>query len=218
MTFIVADIYGAKVGALGRAMPTCAHHETWEDWKPPEAPEPKVLLDREELLARLNDLHIEASERDLKFWQGQGLIPRGTKKRVGRSTLAYYPRATLALIILLRDLQGLGLPLRDIRPYLKNHAAHAFQIAHDTEGPTSGESDPQPSQRPSTRGDVILRNETRRAAKTAVLGLLNPGLVKLARQYEALTDEHVSLVRVTFYARRDGSELKELDHHDFTVL
>lgn len=165
---------------------------TWRDWQPPGTPDPDELLTREELVARLNDLAIDITASDLRYWEGLGILPRGIRKRVGRATYVYYPRWLMMSIELLRRLQGYGWSLEKIAPRLRETVPMAMQIANETAGKPLRVSRPgQPSV--STRGDVVLVNYAREPAEASLF-------LDLARLYGA------DSLRVTWIRRQDGEE------------
>src|SRR4051794_3321613 len=126
-------VYGAGGGAIGLPMPpkatTKSPRITWRDWQPPGTPDPDELLSREALIARLNDLAVNVSESDLKYWEGLGILPRGVRKRSHQITRVYYPRWLMASVELLRRLQGFGWSLQEIAPRLRETAPKAIQVA-----------------------------------------------------------------------------------------
>jgi DNA-binding transcriptional MerR regulator len=196
MAIALPTVYSAGAGAFGLPMPaqTTVKQEriTWRDWQPPGTPDPDELMTREEFVARLNDLAVDVAESDLRYWEGLGILPRGIRKRRNKVTRVYYPRWLMASVELLRTLQGFGWSLQDIAPRLRATAAEAVQVANETAGKPLRSGRPgRPSV--STRGDVVLLNWARKPAEEALL-------VKLARRY------HADVVRVSFFALRDGEE------------
>lgn len=165
---------------------------TWRDWQPPGTPDPDELLTREELVARMKDLAINVSARDLIYWESLGILPRGVRVRRNNATYVVYPRWLMHSVELLRRLQAFGLSLEEIAPRLRETAARAVRIANETADKPLRVSRPgQPSM--STRGDVTLVNAARTPAEEALL-------LNLARLYDA------DAVRVTWLRQRDGEE------------
>jgi len=96
---------------------------TWRDsaWFAPGAPEP-FLLTRDEVLARVAALHLDATERDLRFWEAEGILPRPVRRRHAGATRALYPAWFVDLIYKLRDLQLAGLSLKELPSRLQAEA------------------------------------------------------------------------------------------------
>jgi DNA-binding transcriptional MerR regulator len=96
--------------------------ETWRDWQAQTAAEPAVLLTRGELLERLAKAELSVTERDLLYWQAEGIIPYPVHRNVGRARYAYYPEWVTDLIRALRKLQAQGWKLEHIRKRLRKYA------------------------------------------------------------------------------------------------
>ena len=119
--------------------------ETWFDWMPPEGREDALLdaeplLTRDELIAELKKLGVEATPRDFNLWQQRGALPSPLRRRHKGATRAVYPRWMIGLVVKLRDFQGDGRKLREIGPILRDHVSFMFsppsreprqQEAHD---------------------------------------------------------------------------------------
>ncbi len=188
--------YGAGGGAVGLLMPVVTADKppriTWRDWQPPGTPDPDELLSREAFIARLNDLAVNVSESDLRYWEGLGILPRGVRKRSNQVTRVYYPRWLMASVELLRTLQSFGWSLQEIGPRLRETAPKAIQVANETANtPLRTHRPGKPSI--STRGDVVLLNWARVPAEESLS-------LKLARRYNA------DIVRVSFLTEQEGEE------------
>ena len=208
------SVYGADVGALGLPMPAKPlkaekpQRITWRDWQPQGTPDPDELMTREEFVARLNDLAVDVTKRDLVYWESLEVLPRGIRKRSNQITRVYYPRWLMASIELLRTLQSLGWSLEAIGPRLRGTAAEAIQVARETDDTPLRPSRPgQPAV--STRGDVVLLNWAQTLAEDDRLAALSSRtrarafeteITRLARHYGA------DVVRIAFLARHDGEE------------
>ena len=165
---------------------------TWRDWQPPGTPDPDELLTREEFVARMNDLAIDVDATALRYWEGQGVLPRGVRKRIDKATYVFYPRWLMMSIELLRLLQGFGISLDEIAPCLRKTAPDAIRMANKTANRPLRPSRPgQPSV--STRGDVQLVNFAREPAEKFLF-------LKLARRYDA------DGMHVTWFTLREGKE------------
>jgi hypothetical protein len=131
VTSATLSTYGAAAGAIGLPMPAEAtqrsNQETWQDWVPSATVEPALLLTREQFLDRLRGRGIDANERDLRFWEYEGILPRPVRLREpgARATRPYYPLWMMAAVFTLRELQREGRQLRDIAPLLRRAATNA---------------------------------------------------------------------------------------------
>ncbi len=98
--------------------------ETWLGWLGPDDPRPSSidLLTRNELIAELKKLGVEATTRDFNLWQQRGVIPYPPRQRHKGATRAVYPQWMIGIIAKLRDFQGEGRKLREIGPLLRESA------------------------------------------------------------------------------------------------
>ncbi len=94
---------GAQPAGTGRAEGK-AKRETWKDWRPADAPEPP-LLTRAALLALAERVGLRVTERDLRYWEAQGVLPGPVRRRHHGATRALYPRWMIDLIYRLRRYQ-----------------------------------------------------------------------------------------------------------------
>jgi hypothetical protein len=131
--------------AMPAEPPEATRRETWIDWVPPEGREDALLdaeplLTRDELIAELKKLGVEATPRDFNLWQQRGVIPYPPRQRHKGATRAVYPQWMIGIIAKLRDFQGEGRKLREIGPILRDHVYFMFfpfpktprqQEAHD---------------------------------------------------------------------------------------
>ena len=88
--------------------------ETWRDWAGPYAPEPDPLLSRDEVLDRLRQIRVEATERDLRFWEAKGVLPRPVRQMHRSAIRAVYPWWYPHLVWEVRRLQQFGQSLPEI--------------------------------------------------------------------------------------------------------
>jgi DNA-binding transcriptional MerR regulator len=202
-------VYGAN-SPIGPTMPAdgteTKKRETWLDWMPDGSEEPRELLSREAFIARLNALGVDVSESDLRFWEYHGVLPRAVKKWRDGANRVYYPRWMIQTVTLLRALQGVGLPLRDVVPHLKKTVADAISVVETID---------QLGQRPDadttgTAGDKLLRFRAQKLARFVLMESLEPEIKDLARRYEAVTSSRVGTIRV-FFESDDGTELDRYD-------
>jgi len=95
---------------------------TWRDWMPAGAPEPQ-LLSLPELLEALHDQHgIEITSYTLEHYRRQGVLPRPIRRRHGGVTQAVYPFWFVGAIAHLKDMQGKGKSLDEIKPWMRSWA------------------------------------------------------------------------------------------------
>lgn len=64
--------------------------ETWKQWLPPDVGMPEVIS-RAELLLELAERGIEFSERTLRYWELQGVLPRAERRAYEGLARAVYP-------------------------------------------------------------------------------------------------------------------------------
>ncbi len=93
--------------------------ETWRDWVP-DAGDP-ALLTRAEVLARLERYGLNVSERTLRYWESQGVLPAPTVEKEGKP--GYYPWWFIDLVFHVRGWRDDGLPLSDIKPRARYSAS-----------------------------------------------------------------------------------------------
>jgi len=102
--------------------------ETWRDWQPANAPDPGQLISRDDLIQALQQEQINATERDLLYWQKVGLIPYPIIRRAGRAGYAAYPFWMIELIRALRSMQADGKSADEIRAALRRLAHDVFVL------------------------------------------------------------------------------------------
>ncbi len=90
-----------------------SRRETWEAWQDRQAPPPR-LVTREETLALLAELGLRVTERDLRFWEARGVLPRPVRRWYEGATRAVYPRWIVGLVLQLRYWQQEGLQLAEL--------------------------------------------------------------------------------------------------------
>ncbi len=102
-----------------------AQRETWRDpaWMAAGAPEPN-LITRAELIERMAAYGLKkpVTETALRYWEYQGVLPRPVRQRHGDKTAALYPDWMPTVILALRYLEGRGLALEYMRPFLEVQA------------------------------------------------------------------------------------------------
>ncbi len=101
-----------------------ANRETWIDWLSEGESEPDYedLLTRDELLEDLRRREIEATDRDLKFWEYEGILPRPVRRWHKGAVRAVYPDWYASLVWEIRSLQRHGYTLEQIR--------HRIRVSH----------------------------------------------------------------------------------------
>ncbi len=158
------------------------NRETWRDWLPPGAPEAAPLLTRGDLLLRLQDEGIAATERDLRYWEREEILPRPIKQWHEGAVRALYPPWVTNLIRELRRLQAEGLSLAEIAPRLRDpETIFAF------------------------RARPPLPPEEQEALRESGLA---EALGKLARYYEERDDAQLYMIQI----RLHGLHGKRYDH------
>ena len=80
------------------------------------------LIARKDVLERLAAEGVSATERDLLYWQKNGVIPRGDRLKIGRLGFTFYPPWIVDLIRTLRQLQAERKTLAEIRVDLRVRA------------------------------------------------------------------------------------------------
>ncbi len=95
--------------------------ETWREWFPPGTP--GELLTRNELLGRLAEMGIDATESDLRYWEYSGVLPRTVRQWHNGAVRAVYHELVAYLVKELRRLQRYeGRALEEIAPRLRTTA------------------------------------------------------------------------------------------------
>jgi DNA-binding transcriptional MerR regulator len=102
--------------------------ETWLDWVPASEPDTPVLT-RGELLASLERLGPQVSERQLRFWEAEGVLPGPVRRRHNGATRALYPAWMPLLVCDLRICQLRGYSLCQLPSIMRARA----QIFTDAE-------------------------------------------------------------------------------------
>jgi hypothetical protein len=100
-------------------MPTATKPQkrTWLDALPEgdDAPPADQWLTRDELLRQLRFGHgVEVNPRSLVLWQEEGVIPYGVRRWRGGRPAVLYPGWMVDAIVALRQMQDVGLSLRQI--------------------------------------------------------------------------------------------------------
>jgi DNA-binding transcriptional MerR regulator len=66
--------------------------ETWPKWLPASVhPEDVPTITREELLARLAKQQIHVTDRELRYWEHEGILPQPVRKYHEGAMYAFYP-------------------------------------------------------------------------------------------------------------------------------
>jgi hypothetical protein len=93
-----------------------AKRETWRDWWPADVGLPETIT-RAELLARLADDGVMVSERQLRYWEAAGALPRPPRARPHGTLEAVYPAWYPGIVAMVPRLhKGEGLGFDAIRP------------------------------------------------------------------------------------------------------
>lgn len=108
--------------------PPATKRETWRDWMPEGAPEPE-LLSRAELLDQLKAWRVDATERDLRFWEYEGILPRSIRRSHNGAVRAVYPKWYAYLPRRVRTWQRLGFSLEQIRRRIRAYAKYELGIS-----------------------------------------------------------------------------------------
>jgi DNA-binding transcriptional MerR regulator len=109
------------VRATATAHPvTVSVRETWADWFPESDP----TLPIGKLLEHTHHMGIEPVDQStLRFWQKVGILPHPVRRKTGTGLQAVYPTVALAVIERIRNLQKVGLTLKEIRPLIRGMVA-----------------------------------------------------------------------------------------------
>jgi len=205
--------------------PAKPKRETWLDWQPARLPEPREMLTREQFVERANAIGVNVTERDLRYWEHESIIPHGLKRWSEGANRIYLPRWALYTITLLRGLQDIGMPLKEIAPHLRLSAQDAIETVFlidelgdhpyaDTSGTKKGGNILRLDAHRAA-GDNFLRLDAQRAARKQFLRAVDQRMVVLAGSYMALTDpdQDVAAMKVIFYDN-EGNVLDDY-HLDF---
>ena len=113
-------------------MSETAKRETWRDWQPAGAvePRPEELLTRDQVLAQLARGRVKLAESDLRYWEQRGALPRPVRRWHEGAVRAVYPPWILDLIRRLRRLQREGYPLAAIGPQLRAYVGEGMTAHH----------------------------------------------------------------------------------------
>ncbi len=112
-------------------------HATWLDWLPPDAPEPTDLLTREDVLDRLRQRREDVTERELRRWEYEGVLPRPVRR--GRTGVAHYPEWYVPLARHVRRLRRLDFSLDQIRRRSRAYARYVLEVNDDPDNPIDTE-------------------------------------------------------------------------------
>ncbi len=95
---------------------------TWTDWLPTDTPDPPIddLITRSVLLDQLHARGVDISERELRYFEAEGAIPRPIRRWRG-GVQAFYPTWFLTLVPAARALRRHGLPFDEIAVTLRRH-------------------------------------------------------------------------------------------------
>jgi DNA-binding transcriptional MerR regulator len=113
----------------GRTMPETtpkAPKETWIDWMPENAPDPGILS-FPELINELRQQGVDTASSGLEYYRKIGVLPRPVRRRYEGVTQAVYPSWFIPAIKHLRQLQGQGKSLEEIKPYMRSWALSTVQ-------------------------------------------------------------------------------------------
>ncbi len=102
---------------------------TWREWQPPDVPEPTQLHTRDQILARIERLGIDATLSDLRYWEYIGALPGPVRRWHMGATRALYPAWYIALVQHLRRLQQYDHDLDHAASALRKHTeAYLFTL------------------------------------------------------------------------------------------
>ena len=175
--------------------PVKQKHETWRDWLPPNEPEPP-LLTRAQVLARLESWRLDVTERDLRFWEAKGVLPRPVRRSHGGAVRAVYPDWYPPLVREVRRLQRFGFSLDRIRRKTRAFARYTMDINDDPGNPLDDEI------LEHRIGIVIEGPEDVRLPDAAV-----EGLRQLARWHERITGVPTDQV-IAFVVDAEGNQTR----------
>ncbi len=135
--------------------------ETWRDWWPDGRPEPKALITRAELLAKIEENSgVRVTERELRYWEAVGALPGAIRQYHAGATHATYPFWHAGVVALVPELRARRLPWPVIRDQLR---ARFVERVGDTGSITmsdtlvGGEPEPPP---PPLSTDLIMAIQT----------------------------------------------------------
>lgn len=140
---------------------------TWQDppWNERTSgiPDP-LLLTRAEVLDEAQRLGLDVDERDLRYWEAEGILPRPLRRHYQGATRAVYPSWYIDLIYKLRRLQGYNLSLKELPQRLQAESRRLSRTASERGHP----SQPPPPEPPPgfdfTLWDFINRDSKYRQA------------------------------------------------------
>jgi len=100
--------------------------ERWTDWLPPGTPEPppEELVTRDDILSRLAQSNVPTDEREFRYLQSLGVVPRPTFRRVGGATVGQYPRWVYNAASSALTLRAEGLSWDYIRDRIRGNPTH----------------------------------------------------------------------------------------------
>jgi hypothetical protein len=107
-----------------------AKHETWLDWMPYNSPMPQ-LLSHDELLSLLRSRGTEITSAGLQYYRHRGILPRPIRRQHAGKVRPVYPVWFVPAIETLKELQGLGWSLDEIKPHLKVEAGVTYASPED---------------------------------------------------------------------------------------
>ncbi len=105
--------------------------ETWREWLPPGAPEPlpEDLVTRDDILAKLARSNVPTNEREFRYLQTLGVLPRPTFRRIGNATVGVYPRWVYNAALSALHLRGEGMSWDYIRERIRGNPTHFHFMA-----------------------------------------------------------------------------------------
>ncbi len=97
--------------------------EDWRAWQAEDAPEPP-LWTRAEVLAAAERLGVAppVDERTLRYWEGQGVVPRGERRGPAGHEQVFYPWWTVDLLAIVRRYQRARYKLAQLPPLMRLEA------------------------------------------------------------------------------------------------
>ncbi len=108
--------------------------QTWRDLLPEEARDIPAadLFTRAQLSEALARVNIKVSPEDLRYWEREGILPRGVRQWHDGASRSVYPGWYANLIFHLRKLQQRGYTLEQIRRRIEAHARLLTATASDS--------------------------------------------------------------------------------------
>lgn len=167
--------------------PTKPKRETWRDWLPAGSPDPapETLLTRDEVVETLERRRVDASVRDLRFWEAEGVLPRPIRRSHKGAVRAVYPDWYPHLVRQVRRLQRWGMSLEQIKRRTRAYARYVLGVTDDPDNPIDAEI------REHAMGLAIEGPEDVRLPETMV-----EELRRVARWHERLTGQPTDHVEV----------------------